>query len=80
MVVEAAFGSAAWGVEEGASSFRKIAVQQAHGHEHGFGCGPSVGDGSSCKEAWIWARQTVFAGRFTVTASWRATVRVTLRS
>jgi hypothetical protein len=35
-VVEAAFGVAARGVEEGSLSFGKIAVQQAHGHEHGF--------------------------------------------
>lgn len=34
MVVEAAFGVAAWGVEEGSLSFGKIAVQQAHGHDH----------------------------------------------
>lgn len=36
MVVEVAFGVAAWGVEEGSLSFGKIAVQQAQGHEHGF--------------------------------------------
>ena len=36
MVVEPAFGVAAWGIEEGLLSFGKIAVQQVHGHEHGF--------------------------------------------
>ncbi|WP_141207169.1 hypothetical protein [Streptomyces griseorubiginosus] len=35
-VVKVAFGVAAWGVEEGSLSFGKIAVQQAHGHAHGF--------------------------------------------
>jgi hypothetical protein len=36
MVVEPAFGIAAWGVEEGSLSFGKIAVQDPNGHEHGF--------------------------------------------
>lgn len=36
VVVEAALGVAAGGVEEGSLGFGEIAVQQAHGHEHGF--------------------------------------------
>lgn len=36
VVVEPAFGVAAWGAEEGSLGFGKIAVQQAHGDEHSF--------------------------------------------
>ncbi|MEU6011838.1 hypothetical protein [Streptomyces sp. NPDC047453] len=34
--MEPALGVAAWGAEEGSLGFGEIAIQEAHGDEHGF--------------------------------------------